>query len=262
MGKNQTFEEISTEDIIYFMASDPVTSVSKKTALNYHTGLSSLWNWAKGKGIVDENIIRNVKPPKPEVREIIPYNRQDIIAILEAAQSGRFPLRDQSIILLLLDTGIRSSELCKLKLKDIHFESCKMLVMGKGDKERRLKFSEETRTALKSYLNSRGITSYKNARYLNLFVSRQNNPLNRDTLRQMLERKGDRSGVLKCHAHRFRHTFSIEFLRNGGNIYSLQKYLGHTTLDMVKRYLKIAQMDIDRDHDKASPVRKWSLHAD
>lgn len=64
-------------------------------------------------------------------------------------------------------------------------------------------------------------------------------PLQKDSLYHIIEKIGLRAGVQNCHPQRFRHTFAIQFLRNGGNIYTLQAILGHTSLDMVKRYLHI-----------------------
>ena len=90
-------------------------------------------------------------------------------------------------------------------------------------------------------------------------MTKYDTKMNRNTIRQVMERLGSRSGVNNVHAHRFRHTFAVTYLRNGGNVYTLQELLGHETLDMVKRYLEIAQVDIDNDHDRASPVKVWML---
>jgi len=258
-GEDHPFQDIDVNTITQFMASERVARVSKKTALNYHTGLSSLWSWAVENNLAAENIVRKVKPPSPEQREIIPFTRAEVSHLLNACEGGGNVLRDQAILLLLLDTGIRASEMCDLRIRDLNIPERRLLVIGKGRKERILKISKRTLSAIKTYLAERGITNLQYARRNHLFVTKQENPVRRDTIRQLMERLGARAGIPGVHAHRFRHTFAINFLRNGGNIYTLQKFLGHTTLDMVKRYLKIAQTDLDLDHDKASPVANWNL---
>lgn len=256
-GEDTDIMDITVSTVSRFLAS--TKTVSKKTVLNYHTGLSSMWNWATQAGLCPENIIRKVTPPRPEQREIIPFSHSDVVALINAAQKGQNPERDKAILLFMLDTGIRASELGRIRLKDVDFSKREVLIFGKGSKERRLIFSTATANALLQYLSTRNISETRSRANRNalLFVNVHGNPMRRDTLRQLYERLGDRSGVIHAHPHRMRHTFAIEFLRNGGNIYALQALLGHSTLDMVKRYLTIVQKDLKLAHNLASPVKNW-----
>lgn len=92
-----------------------------------------------------------------------------------------------------------------------------------------------------------------------LFASKMNRPMNRTKLAETFSNIGKRAGVPHLHPHRLRHTFAIMYLRNGGNAYSLQHMLGHSSLEMVKHYLQLAQVDIDNVHRRASPVDNLRL---
>ena len=69
----------------------------------------------------------------------------------------------------------------------------------------------------------------------------------------------DEAGVERCHPHRFRHTFAIMFLRNGGNSLALQRLLGHSTMEMVRHYVKLSEVDLAQAHRRASPVENLRL---
>ena len=256
IGKDCRVDEISPSNIANFLAN--AKGVSKKTVLNYHTGLSSLWNYLVENSMIEQNIVRVVKPPRPEIKQTLPLTRRDIVALLSDIKDRQFQVRNRAIILLLLDCGLRASELCSLRVMNVDLIHQRVLIKGKGGKERKIPFSDPTKNAFQMYFTERKLSSIRD-RYSDIFLTVYGNVFNRSALRQLLEVVGLRAGVMNCHPHRFRHTFAIQFLRNGGNIYTLQALLGHTSLDMVKKYLAIAQTDIDRDHEKASPVTGWNL---
>jgi len=259
LGYDPPIRSICSKTITSFLGS-VAGIVSEKTALNYHVGLSSLWGYCLSAGMVNANVVRDVRPPKPQAPAIIPYTQIDLEALLKASQIDSHPYRDKAIILLLLDTGIRASELCNLVLKDVSLTTRKIVVVaGKGNKTRHLPFSIRTGEVINEYLQSRQIEIIRKNWTKPFIIGRKGNALTRSGLCTMLYRLGEIAQIPGVHPHRFRHTFSINFLRNGGSVYTLQAILGHSSLDMVKRYLAIAQVDIDWDHAKASPVMRWCL---
>lgn len=245
--------------------------LSKKTVLNIHTALSALWTFAVREGLAETHILRTIPRPRPEQRAIVPLTRDQIRDLLDACDRSRpysrpgkrtsdhgrpTARRDRAILYLLLDTGLRASELTGLHLYDVDLKAFHVKVMGKGSKERILTISPRTAKAIWKYLASDRPEATLGEP---LFLSRDELPLSPSALLQLVRRLGDRAGVDGCHPHRFRHTFAIEFLRNGGNIYALQAMLGHSTLEMVRRYLALAQTDVDQAHHTASPVSNWRL---
>jgi len=200
----------------------------------------------------------------------MPLNEQEVKAIMAALNRSKVYVRqgvnvdhslgsverNRAIILLMLDTGVRASELCDLKIEDVDNKTNRIHVrLGKGMKERHLPFSPRTGQMIWRYLASRKNTEPTDY----LFVGRFNRPMSRTKLAEMFAGIGKRAGVSNVHPHRFRHTFAIQYLRNGGNAYTLQAMLGHSSLETVKIYLKLADVDLDNVHRRASPVDNWRL---
>ena len=244
--------------------------LSKKTSLNYHTGLSALWTWAVSERVVERNVVREVEPPRAEKPAIVPLSQADVKALVAACERTReydrpgkrmcdnkrpTGLRDKTLLFLLLDTGMRASEVCGITARDVDLKNRRVFVMGKGDKERSLPISPETARVLWRYMSEHADRKANEA----LFITLTGRPMDRVVLLEMLKDLGAKVGVADCHPHRFRHTFAINFLRNGGNVYELQMALGHTSLEMVRVYLALAETDLQKAHEEASPVTKWRL---
>ena len=83
--------------------------------------------------------------------------------------------------------------------------------------------------------------------------------MDRASLRKMIVRCAERAGVKKASVHKFRHTFAINFLRNGGSVLELQHMLGHERLDTVRIYASLAESDLRKAQERASPADKWKL---
>ena len=250
--------------------------LSPKTIRNVWVTLASFFAWASIEFEIT-NPIKQVPAPKITVAPVEPFSKEDIETLLKAcdyceeAQTidrRKFIMRrptakrDRAIILTLLDTGLRASELCSLTVEDVDLKSGKVIVKhgvrggAKGGKGRSVYLGKVARRTLWRYLAEREDGDDPNSP---LFITKSNRPLNKSALLQIINALGKKAGVNKCHPHRIRHTFAITYLRAGGDVFTLQMLLGHSSLDMVKRYVRIADIDVERAHRKASPADNWRL---
>lgn len=254
-GRDTPFTGIDAATVRQFLGDQD--GIADKTLCNYHTALSSLWTWAFENGFAKEHIIRKIKRPSYVTPRIIPFSEIEISKILKAC---RYP-RDRAIVMVLLDTGMRATELTGLDLDDWE-DSTLHIRRGKGKKSRIVPISDPTNKAIFRQLLKRRIDVDGVAGGSALFASNiSRKPFSYTALSSLMERLEKYAGLRDVHCHRFRHTFAINFLRNGGDIFTLKRILGHSTLMMVQRYLDIAQSDVANAHKKASPVINWRINA-
>ncbi len=149
-------QKITRADIIEFLNSQ--ISISAKTLRNYHSDLSALWQWGVERGIFPENIIRSIRAPRAEKTEILPFEKTEIRKLIGYAAKSEnqvIRLRNRAILFLLLDSGVRASELCGLKIRDINEVTKHIVVFGKGKKQRLIPISDLTLSAIQEYLCSK-----------------------------------------------------------------------------------------------------------
>jgi integrase/recombinase XerD len=221
--------------------------------------------------------MRRVPAPKFQQAPVEPLSREQVEALLAACDfteraetefRRRFRMRrpsakrDRAIILMLLDTGLRASELCALRVGDVDLRTGRVNIrhcpMGeaKGGKGRILFLGRSARRSVWRHLAER--TDGDDPK-VPLFTGRGARPLTRDSLRLLIKSIAARARVDNCFPPRFRHTFAITYLRGGGDVLTLQAILGHSTLEMVRRYARIAEIDLAAAHRRASPTDNWRL---
>jgi len=167
--------------------------------------------------------------------------------------------RDKAIIFFLLDSGLRASELCRLTIKDVDLETGTVRITpflsGRKSRSRVVYIGKSSRSAIWHYLTERKALNNDEI----LFIGKNHKVMDRFILGNLLQRTGFRAGIENVYPHRFRHTFAIQYLRNGGDIFTLQRLLGHSDISMVRRYLYIADTDTKAAHQLASPVDRWGF---
>ena len=224
---------------------------------DYYGCINRFFNWLVSEGILDNSPLERMKPPRVPKQIIQPFSQDDIRRMLVVLSEDNFRgYRNRAIILTFLDTGLRLSELAAIQVNDIDFDNGIIKVMGKGRKERFVRVGKETQKALLRYLLMRkdGLSC--------LWASDHGEPIKARGIQSLIKRLGQRAGITdaRCSAHTFRHSFAVSCLRNGMGEFNLQSLLGHTTLQMTRRYVQtFGVSDALSAHEKASPVDNLKL---
>lgn len=232
----------------------PLRPISVK---DYFVNFACLFDWIVSEGYLETSPLQKMPVPKVCASQIQPLSDAHVSALLEASKNTSSPKRNMAILLLLLDSGLRATELCNLKMNDLDVEVRRCYVLGKGNKHRSVFFGRNTAKALWQYLRAE-------RREPDDFVfygdrgRKAKEPLTRNGLLQLVGRLGHMAGVkaVRCSPHSLRHTYAVSFLRAGGNVFTLREALGHTNLQMTQKYVVVAEADVEAQSKLFSPMDK------
>ena len=177
------------------------------------------------------------------------FTSQQVLRLLAGKPKSKPQRRLHLIVLFLLDTGCRISEALGLRVRDIDFDNLLVTLDGKGRKQRVVPFSFELRKAM-----FRHVTERSRKPDSLLFANRTETQLARHNVlrdvKLLCKSLGFDPPARTLHA--FRHTFAINYLRKGGSVFHLQKVLGHSTLEMTRRYANLMTEDLQAVHERVS----------
>lgn len=228
-------------DIIDYLSALRAAALSPNSVQTYFRGLRAYFNWLFEQGYISVNPVADVPAPKPLKRFLRVLSPAEVQRLLNACNNATARL----CCVLLLDTGIRSAELLRLRYCDVDISGSCLKVLGKGNKERLVPLS----AAAKALLSPFGAP-------LAHVV-----PLSAAGLKTMFQRLKKRSGIDRLHAHLLRHTYATNWLMSGGDLFTLQVILGHSTLDMTRRYSHVAIQTKIASGEFYSPLAPITKHS-
>ena len=235
---------------LLYLKTKNITTTSIQT---YIRALRVFLSWCYAEGYISTNIPEHFKLPKAK-RKTIDVLTDEEIQRLFSCLNGRdfYSIRNYCIVALMLDSGLRLNEVVTLNRDKIHIVEGYIIVNGKGNKERIVPLGLNSKKALLRYVSIVPNSDIETP----LFVKDTLTPLKQSTIKQLFRRLKVSANIPRLRPHLLRHSFATRYLENGGDIYSLQLILGHTSLEMVKKYIHLTNSKTAINFSNYSPLDK------
>jgi Site-specific recombinase XerD len=240
---SEPIRKVTTDEIRGYLANyQTINNCSKVTIDNVRRNISSFFTWLEEEDYIIKSPMRRIHKIKTVkmVKEII--SDEEIEKLRDSCDN----LRDLAIIDLLYSTGIRIGELVRLNIDDINFEERECVVLGKGDKERKVYFDAKTKIHLQGYINNRS----DNNQALFVTLDAPYDRLKISGVEIRLRSLGRELGINKIHPHKFRRTMATRAIDKGMPIEQVQRLLGHSQIDTTMHYAIVNQTNVKVSHRK------------
>lgn len=260
--EKENIEEITTGDVKSFLLRCQEERNNNPVSINTKIkNLKALFNFLVQEDIISgsRNPMDNVKKQKTDtkidvfteehIKQMLSYYRR-----LKGRDKNFWAVRDYTIIMVLLGSGMRLGELCNIKWSNVNFKTNTLILYGKNRRQESVPLHEEMRKELLSY-REYCIKEFGELSQF-VFVTRENTPLTSNGVKMIFKRLKEVMNFkdVRLSAHTFRHTFAHEYLMNGGDVFSLQRMLRHSSLKMTEKYLALWGNALKEQNDKFNPL--------
>jgi site-specific recombinase XerD len=212
--------------------------------------VNTFCKWCVLEGTLQSNPMERVRRPRVPKRKSPRLSLAEVERMLAAVRGTMHAARNLAMVCLAVDSGLRRSEILKLKVKDVDLGRGVVRVLGKGGRERVVPIGQATREALRAYLAARPASSSSRA-----FVISAGRPLTVDGMQTLMYRLKARAGLPQLRWHLLRHTFANLFIENGGGLRQLQAILGHSDIRTTAGiYTDPDLPELQRCHARSSPL--------
>jgi integrase/recombinase XerD len=234
-------------------------TVSIATLQSYVKSIKVLFRWLTEEEVINRNPALRLQKPTGPKRVKVTFDHDQLIALFASCDlSHPLGFRDYVIMLVLLDTGIRVAELCSLRLESVR--EGYLAIFGKGRKEREVGICPTTAKFVWKYVHQYRLAA--DDAVTALFTNFAGRPLHQSGVAKLIHRAAELAGIddIAVTPHKFRHTFARTWLERGGEVYSLSRLMGHSSVKVTEIYLEDFQSRQARiNHIKYSPVGQLKL---
>ncbi len=219
-------------------------SISRKVS-----SLKSYFKYLESEGIIKDNFMRLISNPKLEKTLPNYLNYDDLEKLLNYPDiSNKYGLRDALILEMLYSTGVRVSELANIRLNDINFNDRKILILGKGNKERYVYYGSKCEKLLDKYLKM----DHRDSSYL--LIGKKSDRLNEREIRSIVTDSAKKAGInIHVSPHTLRHTYATHMLNDGADLKSVGDLLGHESLSTTQIYTHVSNERLRQVYLSAHP---------
>lgn len=237
LGANIPLADVTQEHITRYLEKVINKPISKATRTTYIRHVKVFLKWCTENQETHYNYKR-VKVPKPPKKNVKIYTTEELLEMLDnvQAESDWLTMRNKCILALMYDSGLRQSEVCTLELARVSFTERRMVVHGKGNKERTVPLGTLTSTFMRQYLDMCPYTSKM------VFVNRRGEPLTTNAVKLLVSRLSDKTEI-DVSSHKLRHNFATNYCidqyeeHGQVDIYRLMIIMGHEDIETTRRYL-------------------------
>lgn len=243
-------KDVSVQNLLYYIIKRKEDGCSELTIAKDISGLRAFGDYLERKGMWSENPAMELDKPKAarNLPKVLSIEQVDSLldSIDKTSLSGK---RDDALFELVYSCGLRISEVCTLKLANLHLEERLILVHGKGDKERLVPFGDRAYEKILVYLNEVRPELVKGRNVAEVFVNYRGEPISRKGVWKRFKELEALSGV-EAKVHTLRHSFATHLLQGGADLRSVQELLGHSDLSTTTIYTHVTDKQLEEAHEK------------
>ncbi len=245
-------EALASEQLRQFIASEHRRSLSPKSLQRRLSACRSFYQWLLKNGRIQTNPAAALRAPRAPRKLPRVLDADEAVQLVELPTDAPLGLRDRALLELFYSSGLRLSELCALRWRDLDFAAGVVNVLGKGGKQRRVPVGSHARRALEEWrVDSGGQPA------LPVFPGRGGAPISQRAVQIRIKQLAQRQGLFKhVHPHMLRHSFASHILESSGDLRGVQELLGHADISTTQIYTHLDFQHLAKVYDAAHPRAK------